>query len=283
MARAAAATPRRSPRQQLLALLLLAQGARGWAGVLDVRAFGAMGDGATLDTAAIRAALGAAAVAGGGEVLFPGGYRFLTRPFNVTSNVHLNVAGQIAFSDDPSADWPVISGFAWFGPVSAVQFQPLIMGWGVSNVSLSGGGTLDGNGTKWWPCAVNPAVAPCFGTPRPPAFFMPFNGSGLDVFNVTFVDSPMWNLRPAFMDYVHIRNVTIRAPASTAAVPSHNTDGIVSAQQSSASGIWCVPPVGLHAVRLARFFATRCAWRVQLGLSLHAVAHTPPRLCTIRT
>jgi len=107
-----------------------------------------------------------------------------------------------------------------------VQFQPLIFGWGVSNVTVTGGGLLYGNGTRWWPCAVDPAVAPCLGTPRPPAFFMPVNGSGLVVHNVTFQDSPMWNLRPAHMDVVHIFNVTILAPSSTAAVPSHNTDGI---------------------------------------------------------
>jgi len=69
----------------------------GWAGVLDVRDYGAVGDGATLDTAAIRKALGVAAAAGGGTVLFPPGYRFLTRPFNVTSNVALEVQGVVAF------------------------------------------------------------------------------------------------------------------------------------------------------------------------------------------
>lgn len=43
------------------------------AGVYDVRAFGATGDGVTKDTAAIQAAIDAAGSAGGGEVRVPAG------------------------------------------------------------------------------------------------------------------------------------------------------------------------------------------------------------------
>src|ERR1700752_3273473 len=43
------------------------------AGVFDVRAFGARGDGHVLDTPAVNRAIEAAAAAGGGTVLFPAG------------------------------------------------------------------------------------------------------------------------------------------------------------------------------------------------------------------
>lgn len=212
--------------------LMAAPVVEAWGGVFDVRDYGAVGDGATLDTAAVRKTLAAAADAGGGEILFPAGYSFLTRAFNISSNLVLDVQGRVVFSDDPSEDWPVIAGFQWFGPTSNVQFQPCIFGWEVSNITVTGGGEINGNGTKWWPCAIDPSVAPCFGTPRPPALFMPHGGSFLTIHNITFRDAPMWNLRPAFFDYVHIYNTSIFAPSSSEKVnPSHNTGECACARE----------------------------------------------------
>jgi polygalacturonase len=207
-----------------LAAAAFAPTAAAWGGVFDVRDFGAVGDGATLDTAAVRSAFAAAAAANGGEVVFPAGYTFLTGPFNFTSNNAITVAGTVMFTNDPRVDWPVIPYFQWFGPTAPTQFQPCLMGWHVSNVTLSGGGVINGNGSAWWPCAKDPSVAPCFGVGRPPALFMAYDGAGLTLRDVTIRDAPMWNLRPAFMDYVHVANVTIRAPSSSDPVnPSHNT------------------------------------------------------------
>ncbi|RYE98046.1 MAG: glycoside hydrolase family 28 protein, partial [Oxalobacteraceae bacterium] len=54
----------------------------------DVRAYGARGDGATLDTDAINAAIAAAGAAGGGTVWFPAG-RYLSFSIRLRSNVAL--------------------------------------------------------------------------------------------------------------------------------------------------------------------------------------------------
>ena len=58
------------------------------AGIFDVRTFGALGDGKSLDTEAINKAIGAAAAAGGGTVLFPAG-SYLCRSIHLNSNVDL--------------------------------------------------------------------------------------------------------------------------------------------------------------------------------------------------
>jgi hypothetical protein len=61
--------------------------------VVSVKDFGAVGDGATDDTAAIQAALTAAGAAGGATVYLPGGTYKLTGPLYVSSNTWLCGAG----------------------------------------------------------------------------------------------------------------------------------------------------------------------------------------------
>src|SRR5437764_11400663 len=62
--------------------------AAGAAGGLDVRAFGAVGDGKTPATQALQAAIDACAAAGGGTVLIPAG-RYLSGALFLRSHVHL--------------------------------------------------------------------------------------------------------------------------------------------------------------------------------------------------
>ena len=57
-------------------------------GIFDVRTFGAVGDGKTLDTTAVNHAIEAAATAGGGVVLFPAG-SYLCFSIHLKSKVHL--------------------------------------------------------------------------------------------------------------------------------------------------------------------------------------------------
>jgi polygalacturonase len=71
-------------------------------GSLDVKAFGAKGDGKTLDTAAINKAIEAAAAAGGGTVAIPAG-NYLCFSIHLKSNVglHLDEGATIIAADTP--------------------------------------------------------------------------------------------------------------------------------------------------------------------------------------
>ena len=56
----------------------------------DIREFGAVGDGVTMNTAAIQAAVDACSAAGGGTVTIAEG-RYLSGRFNMRSGVMLNI------------------------------------------------------------------------------------------------------------------------------------------------------------------------------------------------
>jgi polygalacturonase len=135
-------------------------------GGFDVRAFGARGDGATLDTAAINAAIEAAAQGGGGTVHFPPG-RYLSFSIRLRSNVALVLeAGSTLIAADPA------DGQGQYDPAEPNQWDAyqdfghshwhnsLIWGEGLENVSITGPGRIWGRGlTRSGPGANRPLKA----------------------------------------------------------------------------------------------------------------------------
>src|SRR3712207_8280147 len=72
------------------------------AAVYSVRAYGARGDGRTVDTPAVNRAIEAAAAAGGGTVHFPAG-TYLCFSVRLKSNVALHLdAGSVILAADPA-------------------------------------------------------------------------------------------------------------------------------------------------------------------------------------
>jgi len=114
--------------------------------IFDVREQGAIGDGKTLDTAAINKTIEACAAAGGGQVVFPPG-RYLTGTIHLKSNITLMIqpAAEIVGCPDteqyqnfaPPANTPLANRLRWH--------RAMILGVGVENVTITGGGVIDGN------------------------------------------------------------------------------------------------------------------------------------------
>uniref|UniRef100_A0A914E8B2 Pectate lyase superfamily protein domain-containing protein n=1 Tax=Acrobeloides nanus TaxID=290746 RepID=A0A914E8B2_9BILA len=127
----------------------------------NVRSYGAKGDGVTSDTIAVRSALAAASNTNGGRVIFDSGYIFLTGCFNVTSNVILDVRGTILGSINVS-DYEVISILPWYGYHTDLVKQPFVYMYNATNVTITGGGTIDGNGPYWYRCMINDTNPPCY-------------------------------------------------------------------------------------------------------------------------
>jgi polygalacturonase len=122
--------------------------------VLDVTAFGAVGDGKFNCTAAINAAISCVRQLRGGTVYFPNGTWF-TAPFNVTTNATLYLsAGATLLASTLMSDWPVIAPLPSYGQGRdhpGPRRASFVHGVNVSNVVITGAnGTIDGQGSVWW-------------------------------------------------------------------------------------------------------------------------------------
>ena len=213
--------------------------------VFDVTAFGATGDGLTLDTAAVRKAAAALKSHGGGELYFPAHKTFLTGPFNLTSHTLLTLGDgtTIRASNISGADWPLLTVFdiwKWFGEardalpgteVARLMHNPIIFAWQETNISIVGGAgaTLDGQGAAWWDCATgNMTLPPCSGHSRPQNLFFS-NVSNVRIINLTTWNPPDWNVHLGWCDDVYVTGLSAHSLASTGAHPDGdepNADGI---------------------------------------------------------
>src|SRR5713101_6262937 len=123
-------------------------------GDYDVRAFGAKGDGKTLDTPAINRAIAAAASAGGGTVRFPpGSYPCYSIHLKGNIALHLGPGSTIVAADSPTQgsgsgydapepnDWDKFQDFG-----HSHWHNSLFWGESIDNVSIVGPGLIWGKG-----------------------------------------------------------------------------------------------------------------------------------------
>jgi polygalacturonase len=117
----------------------------------DVRAFGAKGDGATIDSDAINRAIAAASAAGGGTVYFPAG-TYASHSIRLRSHVglYLDHGATLLAADtgkgrgfDPAEPGPG-NAFQDFG--HSHWHNSLIWGENIEDISITGHGRIDGRG-----------------------------------------------------------------------------------------------------------------------------------------
>jgi hypothetical protein len=115
--------------------------------VYNIRDFGAKGDGTTLDTAAVQAAIDACTKEHGGTVLVPAG-NFLIGPIELKSNVtlHIVASGKLLGTTDPKQYQPA-NGIPLQGDHTMGDGNVgLVYAANAENVTLEGMGTIDGQG-----------------------------------------------------------------------------------------------------------------------------------------
>ena len=142
----------------------------------SIKDFGATADNATDNTIAIQKAIDAATIAGGGKVVVPSG-SFLCGPLLFASNLdlHLDVGAVLKFL--PIDKYPG-------GTKTGTDF---ISGSKLHDVAITGKGTIDGQGSPWWPFAKDK-------TAKRPRMIKLIECDKVLIQNVTLTNSPMFHI-----------------------------------------------------------------------------------------
>ncbi|TWI85133.1 polygalacturonase [Lacibacter cauensis] len=210
----------------------------------DVTKYGAKNDSSKLATKPIADAIAAASKAGGGTVYFPAG-KYLTGPIHLKSKITIliDAGAELHFSDNFDDYLPMVQ--SRYEGVDVMSFSPLFYAYKAENIAITGRGTINGHGQKWWNYALtfyknqternkyqllfdslnkdillpDDPTQMKRGFLRPP-FIQPLYCKNVLIEGVTITNSPFWTVTPEFCENVTIKAVTINNP------PSPNTDGI---------------------------------------------------------
>jgi len=180
----------------------------------DVRQMGAVGDGHAKDTAAIQHAIDTCAEAGGGVVHFAAG-TYVSGPLDWKSHINLHLdAGATLLGSPDRSDYPIREDAKW-RKVSLLHADH------ATDISLTGEGTVDGNGHVWWEAKAEDKKKGLPEAPRPMLLDLTHSKKIL-IEGVTIQNSPQYNIMAVLCDGLTVRKVRILNPGHTAP----NTDGI---------------------------------------------------------
>jgi len=113
----------------------------------SIVAFGAKGDGVTLNTQRINKTIASVSQKGGGVVLIPSGL-WLTGPLELKSNVNLHLKRDAILQFTADFDQYKLVEGNWEGQPSWRNQSP-ISGVNLENIAITGTGIIDGNGGAW--------------------------------------------------------------------------------------------------------------------------------------
>jgi polygalacturonase len=169
-------------------------------GTFNITSYGAS-TGSANNATAIQNAINAASTAGGGTVQVPSG-TFLSGPITMKSKVNLNLASGATLKMLAYGTWPGTTVF--------------ISGSSLTDVEISGSGTIDGQGAAWWAAFAAKTI-----TSRPQEVSLG-NSTRVEITGITLINSPEEHIWVKGDTDVTITGITINTTASNAA----NTDGI---------------------------------------------------------
>lgn len=224
----------------------------------SVTEFGAVGDGETMNTTALQAAIDAAHAAGGGTVFVPPG-RWLTGTILVKSHVTLEIgAGAELLGSGDLADYPEFAyqtGETWRAKLDAARarageapWQPnvdetdsvtraaplrhLVLVLEAENVTLCGRGTINGQGWHFWQPPSDERAWTRGQCLRPAAMVAVVKSRDVKIRDLRLCHAPFWTSDLYCSDRVEVTGITVendpRAPNDDGLDISGSRDVIIS-------------------------------------------------------
>jgi len=185
------------------------------ADTFSIMTYGAVNSTTVNNTSAIQQTINACSTAGGGVVLIPAG-TFLSGPLAMKSKINLCIASGSILRILPYGSGNGIVAGSYPNSGTTNDYTDFIYGKNLSNIAITGSGTLDGNGTDWWTAyrASSAIARPCL---------IRFDGctyvlvSGIKLLNAPNVHLTIGKSG----SNATLKNLTITAPST-----APNTDGI---------------------------------------------------------
>ena len=188
--------------------------------VFNIRDFGAKGDGQTLDTAAVQAAIDACHQDQGGTVLVPAG-TFVIGTVELKSNVTLHLAAQgTLLGSAHGPDYHAVEAIPLAGDSTLADGNVgLLFAVGSENITVEGPGTIDGRGAQFRsPARGEPSPAGITGSHRPYHLLF-YQCRNLRVRDIFLKDSAFHSVRIIQSSQVLLDGIRIRGRVI------HNNDG----------------------------------------------------------
>lgn len=210
---------------------------------INIKNFGAKGNGIDDDTAFIQAAI--MSCPDNGHVLIPAG-KYKVSTLFLKSNISLEISANAILSGIINkTQLPILPGTlqsdsnelllaSWEGE-SISSYSSILVGINVNNINIYGEGFIDGNATfdNWWKNPKNIEIAA-----RPRMIYLN-HCSNISLIGLSIQNSPSWNIHPFFSQNLKFINLNITSPQN-----SPNTDGLNPESCNNVSILGCYFSVG---------------------------------------
>ena len=196
--------------------------------IYNILKFGAIGNGVHLNTKEINQAIIECNKNGGGTILIPKG-KFLTGTITLLSNVNIKLeSGAEIIGSKKISDYMIMPDGYYY---SGINYAGIFFGNNIENISISGNGKIDGNGSffmnfekrfRWskneskltrqgdtYMSNQNIEDGPVDYEERPGHLFTISNSRNIEINELYLKDSPKWTIRIGGSENINIHRIVI--------------------------------------------------------------------------